>query len=308
MDLILLTNILSSSTSRKHLHYCTEKQIKVICGVVRNFLNYVLLHAVCPEYTEDVMAARRICDLAEKELWDIEQAHRKFDGLFNTAASILYTGHFQQVVEGDSAFEFEVDSGNEDSAPRSERRPLNIAAAEHIFKTAVAFEGTEELFLAAMNADIHVVKSEMRFVEVVQINRATTASIDDYSRVKDHLGVTGTMRALGRIHFKAWSGHGYDVEDTTDDEGEDEEHLTPPPDPIVETFWLDDHILPHCFVGMKLEIDVRELNIGIKFMVDVHGIFCSFYTLLPNEKVIDSWTEPSEKVILPIPGILANVI
>jgi len=60
----------------------------------------------------------------------------------------------------------------------------------------------------------------------------------------------------------------------------------------VEIFWLEDEILEHIFPGLKLEVVVRELNIGIKFFDQISGVFCSFYTCLPNEKVVEFWKDP----------------
>lgn len=60
----------------------------------------------------------------------------------------------------------------------------------------------------------------------------------------------------------------------------------------IETFWIEDEILQHIFLGMKFEVVVRELNIGIKFFDQISGIFCSFYTFLPNENVVEFWKDP----------------
>ena len=59
----------------------------------------------------------------------------------------------------------------------------------------------------------------------------------------------------------------------------------------IETFWLEDEILEHIFPGMKLEVIVRELNIGIKFFDHISDVLCSFYTVLPNDNVA-FWKEP----------------
>lgn len=288
-----LANLPSSCTAPKRLPTDTEQDIKGFCAVVRNFLNYVLTHAVCPEYTEDVMAARRVCNLAEKELWEIKQVRHKFPGEFNVAASTLYGGRYQDLYPGDD------DQWGAEDASLAEQFPLsrgfNIPEAERIFKTAVAFEGTEELFLEAMNGDIRIVKTDIKGFEVVRIDRAEMTSIDDYAKVKNHLGISGSIKALGRIHLKPWSGPGMEEEDVTDSEDE----ACSPLDQTVETFWLEDEILHHCFLGMKLELVVHELNIGIRFFDDVAGIYCSFHTFLPNEKVIDNWKEPGKKELLP---------
>jgi hypothetical protein len=289
-----LTNLPSSCTAPKRLPTDTEQDIKGFCGVVRNFLNYVLTHAVCPEYTEDVMAARKVCNLAEKELWEIKQVRHKFPGEFNVAASTLYGGQYQDLYPGDDAWTAE-DVGLAEQFPLS--RGFNVPEAERIFKTAVAFEGTEGLFLEAMNGDIRIVKTETKCFEVVQLDRAEMTSIDDYSKVKNHLGISGSIKPLGRIYLKSWEGPGMEEEDVTDDE---DEAARSPLDEIIETFWLEDEILQHCFVGMKLELVVHELNIGIRFFDDVAGIYCSFHTFLPNEKVIDNWKEPGKRK--PPPG------
>jgi hypothetical protein len=86
----------------------------------------------------------------------------------------------------------------------------------------------------------------------------------------------------------------------TDDEGEGEgeDGATSTTEPEAESFWLEDSTLQYFFVGMKLEVTVSELSIGIKFFDRVMGIYCSFYTALPNEKVIEFWKEPGKQKIL----------
>jgi hypothetical protein len=280
------TNLPSSWTAPQRLGADTEQQIKSFCAVVRNFLNYILIHAVCPEYTQDVLAARKICDLAEKELWEIKQVSHQFPGEFNVAASTLYGGRYrglhvdnQEWAANDPDFDdiVAVDQG------------LSDLEAERIFKTAIAFEGTEKLFLKAMEGDIHIIKNETRCFEVAQIDRAEITSINQYSKVKGHL--SSTVKPLGKIQFKPWDGPGLDEEDVTDDD--DDKRSTSISNSILETFWIEDHILKHCFVGMKLEVTVHELNIGIKFFDEV-AIYASFHTFLPNEKVIDHWKEPGK--------------
>jgi hypothetical protein len=231
--------------------------------------------------------------LAEEELWEIKQVRYKLPGEFNIAASTLYGGRYQNIYSSDQGWATD-DHSYDDPIPNN--RGYSVPEAERIFKTGVAFEGTEELFLEAMNGDIHIVKTETRYFEVVQVDRVDTTSHDDYSKVKNHLGVSGSINALGRIHFKPWDGPGLDEEDLTDDE--DAASSPPLGTPTTETFWLEDHILHHCFVGMKLELVVHSLNIGIRFFDDVLGIYCSFHTSLPNEKVIDNWKEPGKIPVL----------
>lgn len=234
------------------------------------------------------MAARGVCDMAEMELNAILRLRGKFPGPFNTSASTLY-GRLSQGMEED---EIETGSSSDGRDMHLENLRLRIVAAERIFKTGVAFEGTADMFKAVDEGNINIVKTEARYVEIVQIDRAMVSTVDKYSTLKNHLDVPGTLNALGKVHVKHWDGPELFAEDMTDDE---EEHPAPSAGPFIETFWLEDSILQHCFLGMKLGIEVTELDIGIKVIEGVLGLFCSFYMVLPNERVIDNWKEPSKK-------------
>lgn len=135
----------------------TEAEVKQVCAVIRNFLNYVLAHGVCPEYTKDVLAARKVCELAEKELWSIKQVQNLLPGDFNVAASTLYGGHYQGISLDSSAWAPEAAAFD---GYVSVDQGLLVAEAERVFKTATAFAGSEELFLEAMKGNVTVVKTE----------------------------------------------------------------------------------------------------------------------------------------------------
>lgn len=134
----------------------TEDEIKQICAVIRNFLNYVLAHGVCPEHTKDVLAARKVCDMAEKELWSIRQIQQLLPGDFNVAASTLYGGHYQGIGLDDSAW------ASEDKGNISVDQGFVTSQAERVFKTAIAFAGSQELFLKAIKGNVDIVKTEKR--------------------------------------------------------------------------------------------------------------------------------------------------
>ena len=269
----------------------TEKDLKTYCNTIRNFLNYVLAHAVCPEYTQDVLAARKICEVAEKELWAIKQVRHRLPGHYNIAASTLYGGHYKGLCIGNQPWATS-DPNFEDYV--TVERGFSTVEADRIFKTAIAFAGTEELYLKVMNGDVHVVKTEIRALEVVEIVRADLKTLREYATVKDHEGVAGNSKALGVIKFKAWEGPGLEEEDMTDDDEPETVNAESP----IESFWLEDETLQHCFVGMKVELNVHELNIGVKYFDRVEGIYCSFFTVLPNEKMMN-WKEPSKSLSLP---------
>jgi hypothetical protein len=265
-----------------------EREIKLYSHVIRNFLNYVLHHCVCPEYTEEVMAARKICDLAEKELWAIRQLQAKFPGDFNVAASTLYGGRYKEYCLNGQAWGLD-DPDCQDYV--SANPGFSEAEAERIFKTAVAFAGDDALFLRTMDLGVGIVKTTRKFYEVMETERPSLKTIQQYASVKNSKGQSGYIKALGVVKFKTWEGPDLEPEDFTDDEGATTEIQAE--DAGLESFWLEDDILGLFFVGLKLEVEVHELNIGIKFFNTVLGLHCSFHTYLPNEKMI-YWKEPGK--------------
>ncbi|KAL2070537.1 hypothetical protein VTL71DRAFT_13563 [Oculimacula yallundae] len=263
----------------------TEQEIQTIVNVIRNFLNYVLQHEVCPEYTENIVAARLICELAGKELWSIMQLSYKLPGDFNVSASTLYGGKYESLCLDDATW------GGEDADILGVDPGISVLQAERIFKTGIAFAGTDDLFVETMKLDVHIVKSESKCYEVAGIERASLQSIEEYATIKDHEGKEGFIKALGVIKFRAWEGPGFDEEDLTDVEAEAAKAALKEAGDATESFWLEDELLQHCFIGMKMEVVVRELNIGIKFFDVINGVYCSFHTVLPNEKMT-AWKEP----------------
>jgi hypothetical protein len=133
----------------------SETEIKQICSVIRNFLNYILHHAVCPEYTKDLLAARKICDLAEKELWAIKQVQYLLPGDFNVAASTLYGGfykgiRFDNTWEKNSEQTLSIDQG------------LRDGDAELVFNAVIAMSGSDDLYLKVKKGNVAIVRTETK--------------------------------------------------------------------------------------------------------------------------------------------------
>lgn len=212
---------------------------------------------------------------------------RVLPGDFNIAASTLYGGRYKGVYLANQAW------GAID--PLAETyvavdQGFDETEAQDIFKTVIALVGTNEMFKAVLAEDVKIIATQKRFLEVVKIEGADMSIADQYLSAQKAEGKTGYYKALGRLHVKAWEGPGFENEDTTDDE--DNEDSTPIDGPI-DTFWLEDDVLKHCFVGLHLEVTVQELDIGIKIFDDVSSLYCSFHTFLPNEKM-NGWKEPSK--------------
>ncbi len=209
------------------------QDIQLYSAVIRNFLNYILQHSVCPEYTTDVLAARSITFLAEQELWSIRQLQLLLPGDFNIAASTLYGGRYEGIQEG-------IDSwlSPEERLKEANVEGMKLGDAQRVFTTAVALTGTDEMFAEAMEPNVHVLSAEKKFFEVVAIHRASEADIKEYAQVLNTKGEAGMIKPLGSVLVKYWEGPKLEEEDCTDDED------NTPPEGTEETLWFEDELLP----------------------------------------------------------------
>jgi hypothetical protein len=262
-----------------------EEDVKLYCSVVRNFLNYVLAHGVCPEYTLDVMAAREVCNLAENELFAVKKLGYILPGDFNVAASTLYGGRYENYHISAQTW----DARTNEPDTLVSLGGMTVSDAERVFKTAIAFEGDNIMFDKVMAEDVKIIRTENRYFEVLRVHRATEDSVKQYASVKNVAGEAGSIKALGVMVVKAWEGPGFQDDDLA--EGEAKVAL----DAGEERFWIEDSTLELVFTGLKMDVVVHELDIGIKFIDSIEGLYCSFFTYLPNEK-ISLWKEPGKSL------------
>ncbi|RKF78326.1 putative argonaute sirna chaperone arc complex subunit arb1 [Golovinomyces cichoracearum] len=256
--------------------YNSKEQLHYLCEVIKNFLKYVLYHKVCPEYTADIVAACKIGDIAEKELWAIQKIASNLPGDFNVAASIIFGGRYSNVWQS----EFREDENN-DEENNSSGLKFSHARAELIFMAAVTISGGKDHFTRTTNSLLEIIKTEKKYFEVVEIHRPDDLTIERYQNFKDKQGKIGLVKPLGAVKLKRWVNPQLEEEeDFTDDESHEEDD-----EPEFESFWLEEEILQELFIGLKLELIVKELNIGIKFIDSFNSLYCSFHTYLPNEKM-----------------------
>lgn len=255
-------------------------------AVIRNFLSYVLLHGVCPEYTKEVMAAKQICDKAEKQLWAIKLLAPKLPGPFNIAASTKYNPDGKWTP-------LSLEPADTWDTHESETKNLTAADADRIFKVGIVLAGNDDdkLFEDISKPDMRIKHSEQKYVEVISIQRATPKVFADYSTITDNYGETGTLKPLGTFTVKPWKGPENRIPEA--ELTVEEQHKMKNLPENYETFFLEDEILELYFVGLRMEIVVHELEYGVKFLNDIRGLWCSFYTYLEQEKM-DSWKEPCE--------------
>lgn len=263
----------------------TEAEIKAVTTLLSNFMNYLLHHDVCPEYGEAILAARQCCTKATKELWSTCQARRWLPGDFNIACSTLFDGAYSKRYDGHTSW---AEGGGGFVGQTDDQ-------ARQIVKFAVACAGSEEQYQLwyekAMANEIKATKVRKEIgLEVTEIVPPDGETRDFYKQK------TKDFRPVGKMRTRAWKDPSAPPDDLTPEEqalrkeawvkersaigemtrgGEEDEY----------EFFLEEAVLQHLFVGMKLEATVRTLNCGICFIDEVFNAYPSFDTYLPNDRL-----------------------
>ncbi|KAI4733837.1 hypothetical protein E4T50_15608 [Aureobasidium sp. EXF-12298] len=232
-------------------------------NVMRNFYNYLLHHNVCPELESQIQAARKVCDLADIELFNVVVANERLPGPFNTAVSATHGGTVAGVYSGEHDWE---DSG-------AINRTLQDC--QDIVKFAMSAYGSEQQYDKVGDVGkFQTVYQEQISLEVTKVEMAdeATRALYDAAREKKPFLV-----ALGKLHCRRWT---YPLAPNFD---HSIEALKRQQTEHTMTLWVEENILQYCAVGMKIEGEVRELDIGIKWLDSVRAISPSFFEWLPNE-------------------------
>ena len=168
--------------------------------------------------------------------------------------------------------------------------------ARKVFKYALAATADDDIHktyseqLKKKTTKIKSVNENIGF-EVTEILFPTQEILDFYAQPD----ATG-LKPVGKIRAKTWIVPTAAGEDLTEEEEEALGAKTP--DTKHYEFWVENDILPHCVVGMKVEATVTELSFGVSYFDALSGVHCSFYQLLPNE-LMAGWRAP-EKEWLPM--------
>ena len=276
-------------SSQLPIHFDIHDQATVTfhVNVIRNFLNYLLHHDVCPEYNSQIYAARTICDKADTELWLILQAGRLLPGPFNTACSEIFGGALQGFYVGDQDWAKGTVTGNIGISPSMARK---------VFRLGLIARASEESIKAFKKQDeaneVKLMGQVETGLEVIEILPAEEEVLELYQSPEGE-----GLKPVGRMIAKTWIYPGAPEEDFTE-----EEEKAAAAQGIKEAkeyeLWLEDEVLQKCFVGMKFITVVKELSFGVRYFDALLGLYCSFYDVLPNEEMI-GWREP-EKEWLPM--------
>ena len=255
----------------------TKQSVETFARTIRNFLNYLLHHDVCPEYKDQINAARNTCDLAEKELWLIQLAKSLLPGDFNKACSLIFGGKYRDIYKGDREWASEMHLGP----------GMSEDEARKIFQCGLAAQGTDahcETYNKHIeNGRLCVLRKFETFVEIIDIEFSSEEVREMYKQPEAEGAVP-----VGKLKLRTWHPPCPQPEDRTEEE-EDEIKTHGLPIHKYELF-MEDKILEKLSVGMKMQCKLHELSFGVWFVDSISAILCSFYNHVPNEDML-GWRE-----------------
>ncbi|KAI1470328.1 Argonaute siRNA chaperone complex subunit Arb1-domain-containing protein [Daldinia caldariorum] len=242
-----------------------EAAILQASNLVKNFLNYVLMHDVCPEYNFDIMAARRICDAAPFELSMVYELMSSLPGPFNTTADSLFSD--RQVDEHDVPDHYD----------------KLIAFRVTVFSSALDQKFKKQLMDSDPTA-IHVINTKDETYEVVDTIMPRQKDVSMVEEMLEETGHSGKGKPAGILVLKpSIIDFGF--------------NNLPRPDQVdlsgagSEDYLLEDELLDKFDKRMKIRAIVCELNIGIRFIKAVKDVRVPFDLFLP-QILMENWKEP----------------
>lgn len=166
-------------------------------------------------------------------------------------------------------------------------------SARTVFKIALVAHASEEVWdkynAQSKERSIRVTEAFDTSFEVTELIFPGKEVLNIYKAP----GATG-IKPVGKIRVKTWSNpNGYEKDLT-----EEEEQAEAAAREIKESdakneyeFWIDEELLSCLHVGTKVTTKVHRTSFGVDYFGSVQAVYCSFYTLLPNEEII-GWREP----------------
>ncbi|KAK3111808.1 hypothetical protein LTR53_012553 [Teratosphaeriaceae sp. CCFEE 6253] len=273
-----------SSVFMYQFDWYQQSQVATACQVLRDFYNYLTEHSVCPEYADQLVAARGACDLAEEELPKLAVVDRSLPGAFNAACSTLFGGTYANV--------FITREAQDSWAQGADNIGLDHEEAVNIFRAGLAAYGTAEQCVRAGAPNsgdalgFKTVAEERLGLEIVAVEMPTDAAKELYAFASNREGFKNYIHAMGKLICKRWTI-------PFDAPVDLPKHLMQGKVDQDERFefLVEAETLAYCVPGMKMEALVKEADLGIKWIDGIETVYPSFYTWLANEGVL-GWKEP----------------
>ena len=166
----------------------SKENIEFPVNIIRNFLNYLLYHNVCPEYQEQIESSKRLCDQAERELLAISLCVLDLPGTFNKACSELYGGVFQGQWAAASTWLTE-----EESASLSQG--ISPAHARQAFKLGIVANTSEEQF---KNYEMQSATDTINVTNVEDVSLEVIGTVPPDPEIQSLYASRGSLDPVGK--------------------------------------------------------------------------------------------------------------
>ncbi|CAK7205397.1 hypothetical protein SEUCBS139899_008168 [Sporothrix eucalyptigena] len=292
------------SVSLRAIGGSNAKLMIVGIDVVDNFLRYLQLHDVCPEYEDDVKASRAICEKAKTELPNCLLALPHMPGQFNLACVKLFCNKPEHKVFDDGLDLLEISANK-------------AWDAEHIFRTTVELQdkviGSKATKMAKEDlSSIHIARTREAELEITRLVRSPKGVRERYDKWMAEAEQAKQANESPKDGPKTVCGENSKSGTSSDESNAvkmagvviakhysietgvaNQPHLTEEEleSRGREAFFLDTDIMDMLVIGMKLRVVMHELNCDLSFVSMVKELMPSFYVFLPQELMVD-WKEP----------------
>ncbi|KAI1755271.1 hypothetical protein F4782DRAFT_442631 [Xylaria castorea] len=245
------------------------KAIQLAADLVKNFLNYVIMQDVCPEYKRNIISARNVCDIAPTELRYIHELVPQLPGAFNLTARSLFCEGGVRNTDEDRNYEALVSF-----RLTALFSPSGVGAKQ--YKDQIRKHEDPTM--------IKVISTTEQTYQVLGIERPRHKDKNTVDKQLAEMDLNFKLRLVGCLRVApAIIAHGWGNMPRSDevDFGNTEE---------VE-FLLEDELLAMFEIGMKIHMTVCKLNVGLHFIKEVHDLRVSFDTFLP-QYLMANWKDP----------------
>ncbi|GAD97132.1 conserved hypothetical protein [Paecilomyces variotii No. 5] len=256
----------------------TKEMTKMGPITIKNFLTYLLHHDVCPEYKDNIDAARTSCDIVTRELWKNQRFIVQGPGNFNEACSTLFGGSFYDSYVGDNGW----------TPAAEEIRLMTPDIARKVVKFALAGAGSNEQASRFRDLANENVLSAVRVDDIDGFEITAVHPVQDDLREFYHQHAPD-LNPVGKISGKAFRDPACPLPDLSPEERLQWEKADLATDEFE--FIIEEGLLDLCYPGMKVITSVWKLNCGICFFDEVMSAYSSIYTVLPNDLML-GWKKP----------------
>lgn len=273
----------------------SRDQAEIVTTTLSRFMDYLLQRDVCPEYVEQVLAARSVCRGATDELWCCAQVLRHLPSDFNIACSTLFGGQYSKYYDGVSSWD---EGHNLDNSKNFVGFTKELA--RQIANFGVAAAAPEEVFQAFVSQHVTVrkINAEHEGFEVTAIELVTDATKEFYSTQQSL-----NFKPVGVVYAKPWANPDAPQEDLNEEERRlrearlQDRKNSPDREPETEyPFLVDEPAISFLRTGMKVEAAVYQL-VGVVAGSERDLPLCVFDTVLRVFPSFDTYIEEMELMI-----------